>query len=102
MVVVELAVLPFPAASVNVPSATETEPVPLCVFVVNLLFRGLASNGKEFVIDDWLTVNEHLLHCLLEFRVFKSTSGVNKIILEIVLGWTAPFVKNAILSLEPT
>jgi hypothetical protein len=36
MVVVELAVLPFPAASVNVPSATETEPVPLCVFVVGV------------------------------------------------------------------
>jgi hypothetical protein len=36
IVVAELAVLPFPAASVNVPSATETEPVPLCVFVVGV------------------------------------------------------------------
>ena len=32
----ELAVLLFAAASVNVPSATETEPEPLCVFVVGV------------------------------------------------------------------
>lgn len=36
IVVAELAVLLFEAASVNVPSATETEPVPLCVFVVGV------------------------------------------------------------------
>ena len=36
MVVVELAALLFEAASVNVPSATETDPVPLCVFVVGV------------------------------------------------------------------
>jgi hypothetical protein len=34
--VAELAVLFFAAASVNVPSATETEPEPLCVFVVGV------------------------------------------------------------------
>jgi hypothetical protein len=36
IVVAELAVLLFEAASVNVPSATETEPVPLCVFAVGV------------------------------------------------------------------
>ena len=34
--VVELAVLLLPAASVNTPPATETEPVPLCVFAVGV------------------------------------------------------------------
>ena len=36
IVVVELAVLFVPAVSVNVPSATETEPVPDCVFAVGV------------------------------------------------------------------
>jgi hypothetical protein len=36
IVVAELAVLLFEAASVNVPSATDTEPVPLCVFAVGV------------------------------------------------------------------
>ena len=36
MVVAELAVLLFEAASVNVPSATETEPEPLCVLAVGV------------------------------------------------------------------
>ena len=36
IVVVELAVLLFAAESVNAPSATETEPVPLCVFAVGV------------------------------------------------------------------
>ena len=36
IVVVELAVLLFEAASVNVPSATDTEPVPLGVFAVGV------------------------------------------------------------------
>lgn len=36
IVVVELAVLPFPAASVNAPLATDTEPEPLCVFAVGV------------------------------------------------------------------
>ena len=35
-VVVELAVLPFPAASVNPPLATDTEPEPVCVFAVGV------------------------------------------------------------------
>ena len=35
-VVVELAVLPFPAASVNAPLATDTEPEPVCVFAVGV------------------------------------------------------------------
>jgi len=34
--VVELAVLPFPAASVNAPLATDTEPEPVCVFAVGV------------------------------------------------------------------
>jgi hypothetical protein len=36
IVVVELAVLPFPAASVNAPLETDTEPVPPCVFTVGV------------------------------------------------------------------
>ena len=36
MFVVELAVLALPAASVNVPRATETDPVPLCVLAVGV------------------------------------------------------------------
>jgi hypothetical protein len=36
IVVAELAVLLFEAASVNVPSATDTEPEPLCVFAVGV------------------------------------------------------------------
>ena len=36
IVVAELAVLLFPAASVNPPLATDTEPEPLCVFVVGV------------------------------------------------------------------
>jgi hypothetical protein len=36
IVVVELAVLLFAAESVNAPSATDTEPVPLCVFAVGV------------------------------------------------------------------
>jgi hypothetical protein len=34
--VAELAVLLFPAASVNVPLATDTEPEPVCVFAVGV------------------------------------------------------------------
>ena len=36
IVVAELAVLLFPAASVNAPLATDTEPEPLCVFAVGV------------------------------------------------------------------
>ena len=36
IVVAELAVLLFPAASVNTPLATDTEPEPLCVFAVGV------------------------------------------------------------------
>ena len=36
IVIAELAVLLFEAASVNVPSATDTEPEPLCVFAVGV------------------------------------------------------------------
>ena len=36
IVVAELAVLLFAAESVNAPSATDTEPVPLCVFAVGV------------------------------------------------------------------
>ena len=36
IVVVELAVLLFAAESVNAPSATDTEPEPLCVFAVGV------------------------------------------------------------------
>ena len=36
IVVVELAVLLFPAASVNLSSATDIEPEPLCVFAVGV------------------------------------------------------------------
>jgi hypothetical protein len=36
IVVAELAVLPFPAASVNLSTATDTEPEPLCVFAVGV------------------------------------------------------------------
>ena len=36
IVVAELAVLLFPAASVNAPFATDTEPEPLCVFAVGV------------------------------------------------------------------
>jgi hypothetical protein len=36
IVVVELAVLLVPAVSVNVPNATDTEPVPDCVLVVGV------------------------------------------------------------------
>ena len=36
IVVFELAVLLFAAASVNAPSATETDPVPICVFAVGV------------------------------------------------------------------
>jgi hypothetical protein len=36
MVVIELSVLFFPAVSVNLSAATDTEPVPLCVFAVGV------------------------------------------------------------------
>ena len=36
IVAAELAVLPFPAASVNLSTATDTEPEPLCVFAVGV------------------------------------------------------------------
>lgn len=50
MVKVELAVLLFPASSVNVAPGTEREPVPACVFVVGV--KTTEYTAEDVVVSD--------------------------------------------------